>query len=87
MTGETVTVEIDQDTANAIRRLHEMAGLSTDADDLDLDLDQLIYELIEEGHDNDVRLLKLTRDDPILTDEESSAVPRFRDNRADYRKL
>jgi len=86
MTDETITVEIDRNTANAMRRLHEHACKSSDTDDLDLD--QVIYQLIEEGHINLVRNLKHCRYEPILTDdEESSAVPRFRDNRADFSRL
>jgi len=49
---------------------------------------EIIYELVEEGHTDLVRNLKQYRDEPILTDdEESSAVPRFRDNRADFSRL
>ena len=87
MSDETITVEIDRDTANAMRRLHEMTGLSTDIQELDLDLDQIMFELIEEGFDENIKLLKKTREEPILTDEESSSVPRFRDNRADFSRL
>lgn len=86
MSDEEITVEIDRNTANALCRLHEMTGLSTDIEDLDLD--QIIFELIEEGFDKNVKLLKQTHREPILADdEESSAVPRFRDNRADFSRL
>ena len=79
-------IEIDRDTANALRRLHERACKSGDASELDLE--QVMYELIEEGHTDLVRNLKHYRDEPILTDDEvSSAVPQFRDNRADFSRL
>ena len=85
MSDEAITVKIDRDTANALRRLHERACKSGDADDLDPD--DVIFELIEEGFEDRVRSLKQFRDEPILTDEESSSVPRFRDNRADFSKI
>jgi len=87
MSDEEIEIEIDRHTARALRRLHEMTGLSTDVEDLDLDLDQIMFELIEEGFDENIKLLKKTREEPILTDEESSSVPRFRDNRADFSRL
>ena len=85
MSDETVTVEINRETANAMRRLHERGCKSGDADNLDLD--KVIFELIEEGFTKYVRHLKLSRDNPILTDEESSSNPPFEDNRADFSKL